>query len=178
MDRGGFQEMTETTYTVPPVPPVPPANRRDGRGDGVATAGIVLIVVGAAFLVARLVPEIAFWSLWPLLFVIGGIVQLAIPAAWRKRGVENLTDALGTMLFGVLLLGNTTGVIPWSMWLTFFSLWPVLLIAAGIAILGAATHQTWIRLLSPLVIWATLLFAAWSAYSGMPVLFSNLYLTF
>lgn len=167
--------MTETTYPAPPAPPVP---HDADRGGGVATTGIVLIVIGSAFLVARLIPQIELWNLWPLLFVVGGAVQLAIPSAWRKRGVENLTDALGTMLFGGLLLGNTTGVIPWSMWLTFISLWPVLLIAAGIAILGAATRQTWIKLFSPLVIWATLLFAAWSAYNAVPVLFSNFYFTF
>jgi hypothetical protein len=58
---------------------------------------------------------------------------------------------------GVVLLFNTTGHIPWSVWLKIFSLWPVALIAIGIELLLKKSKLSFITLLSPLLFFAAIL---------------------
>jgi hypothetical protein len=58
---------------------------------------------------------------------------------------------------GVVLLFNTTGHIPWSVWLRIFSLWPVALIAIGIELLLKKTKLSFITVLSPLLFFAAIL---------------------
>jgi hypothetical protein len=58
---------------------------------------------------------------------------------------------------GVVLLFNTTGHIPWSVWLKIFSLWPVALIAIGIELLLKKTKLSFVTLLSPLLFFAAIL---------------------
>jgi lia operon protein LiaF len=52
--------------------------------------GLMLILVGIAFQVHRLCPEIAvgelFRTYWPLALVVVGISQLMVVAPWRSRG--------------------------------------------------------------------------------------------
>lgn len=157
----GFDNITSG---VGPVhPPAPPQAWRSGG----ATAGVFLIVLGAVLLAAQFVPGVVWWELWPLLIVVGGLVQIVTPSAWRGWGLERIGEGLSTMLFGVLLLGNTTGVIPWTMWLTFISLWPALLIAAGVGIIGSSTGQAWIKVLGSMVVWAVLLYSAAIAFTGI-----------
>jgi hypothetical protein len=58
---------------------------------------------------------------------------------------------------GVVLLFNTTGHIPWSVWLRIFSLWPVALIAIGIELLLKKTKLSFVTVLSPLLFFAAIL---------------------
>jgi hypothetical protein len=51
-------------------------------------------------------------------------------------------------------------------WWNLLMLWPVLLIALGLAIVGKALQQSWIRLLSPIVIWVALLYAVSISLTG------------
>ncbi|MBI4203103.1 MAG: hypothetical protein HY532_08340, partial [Chloroflexi bacterium] len=54
----------------------------------------------------------------------------------RRRGSQGFPFfALLLIVTGVLLLLQTLGVVPWGMWIDLWRLWPVLLIAAGVAIL-------------------------------------------
>lgn len=131
-----------------------------GSRRGSVTFGIVLVVLGSAFLWAQFVPVVEWWSLWPLAVVVLGFVQAFTPGDGGVWGVDRLAEGFGTALLGALLLGNTTGVIPWLMWLTFISLWPILIISAGVALVGKASGMGWIRALSPLMIWATMLYSA------------------
>ena len=54
--------------------PGPPASLDANRGSLIA--GLILITLGALFLVDRFVPRIDFADLWPLLLVIGGVALI------------------------------------------------------------------------------------------------------
>jgi len=138
------------------------------RGGSVAF-GVFLILLGGAFLAARLTPGVSLLTLWPLAIVAAGIVQILVPSPSHGWGIERVSDGVGTVFLGVLLLGNTTGYIGWEMWFTALTLWPVLLVSAGIGLLGKAAGQAWIRALAPLIVWAALLFSAASAWNGAPL---------
>jgi hypothetical protein len=67
--------------------------------------------------------------------------------------------------FAVFLLLNTTGVLPWSFWLDAISLWPVLIIAAGLKIAVDRTPLPWLVLLGPVIVLSSL---AWLASGERP----------
>jgi hypothetical protein len=153
---------------APPAPPTPdyaapaqPINRRGGIG-----IGVILIALGMIFLVAQFVPGMAWWMMWPLFIILVGGIQIVTPDPRDGWGLSRVMDGIGTVILGLVLLGNTTGYISWSVWLVLLSLWPVLLIAAGIAIVGKALNQSWIRAISPLLIWATMAYAVATALTG------------
>lgn len=62
----------------------------------------------------------------------------------RSRWVGKLAGPLFMIAAGVLLLLNTTGVLPWSIWNILWKSWPVLLIACGAAMIldGRAKAST------------------------------------
>ena len=161
--------MGETVSADHAMDPRWSASPSDLRRSGSVGAGVFLVLIGVAFLAAQTVPGVTVWELWPLLIVAAGIVQIVVPSPYRGWGIERVSDGLGTVLVGIILLGNTTGVIGWEMWLVALSLWPVLLISAGIGILGKAAGQAWIRALAPVIIWAALVYSASTALTGTPV---------
>lgn len=65
-----------------------------------------------------------------------------------KRAAEGLT-LVGV---GVILLANMLGYLPWSVWWNILSLWPLLLISAGIDIIGKGTDNSWLRVLASLLV--------------------------
>lgn len=73
-----------------------------------------------------------------------------------KRVLEGITLAL----VGVILLLNTTGQLPWSIWLHVLSLWPLLLVAAGLEIVAKGLDAEWLRVVSSLLVIVGLLFGA------------------
>ncbi|MFA5844217.1 MAG: DUF5668 domain-containing protein [Coriobacteriia bacterium] len=73
-----------------------------------------------------------------------------------KRAFEGLT----VIAAGSILLGNSLGYLPWSVWASILSLWPLLLIAAGIDIIGRSLDNTWLRALSSLLVIGGLAFGA------------------
>lgn len=79
--------------------------------------------------------------------------------------LKRIAEGLTVIAIGLVLLGNTFGVIPWGVWWNVFTLWPVLLIAAGIDVIGRGTDNTWLRVLSSLLVIAGL---AWGVFA-MPV---------
>jgi len=148
---------------APPAPPVPSEAypRRHGLG-----VGIALIVIGLIVLASWFVPGLAWWTLWPLLIVVAGIVQVFTPSRHAGYPTHNIFDGVGTVIFGIVLLGCTTGYVSWSMWWVLLTLWPVLLIAGGIAIIGRGLQQTWLRALAPIVVWLAVLYAASVSLTG------------
>jgi hypothetical protein len=52
---------------------------------------------------------------------------------WRRR--RGLVGPVLLIALGVVFLLNNTGALEWDIWWTLFSIWPVLLIAAGIDLL-------------------------------------------
>jgi len=51
--------------------------------------------------------------------------------------------------------------------LVLLTMWPVLLMAAGIAIIGKGIGQQWLRAVAPLVIWAALAIAVASSLTPL-----------
>lgn len=73
-----------------------------------------------------------------------------------KRVLEGVT----LIAVGAILLGNTLGYLPWSVWWNVFSLWPLLLVAAGIDIVGRGLDNTWLRAFSSLIVIGGLAYGA------------------
>ncbi len=73
-----------------------------------------------------------------------------------KRAAEGLT----IVGIGLILLANTLGYLPWSVWWNVLSLWPLLIVAAGLDIIGRGTDNTWLRVLSSLLVVGGLLYGA------------------
>ena len=73
-----------------------------------------------------------------------------------KRIFEGVT----LVIIGVILLMNTTGALPWSVWLHVLSLWPLLLIAVGIDIVAKGIDAEWLRIVSSVLLIGGLLFGA------------------
>jgi len=180
-DNGDYGTGTQTQAppAAPPVPPAPPAGQaapqpsgHSGRSGGV-TAGVILILIGAALLFARFMPGLSLWQLWPFFVIVPGVVQCFTPGG-EGWSVHRFFDGLVTVTIGLLLLGNTTGYISWGVWWEVVQLWPVLLISAGLGILGKAIGQTWLRVLGTLVVIAALVLAAATSLADSPVvLFST-----
>ncbi len=85
------------------------------------------------------------------------------PAAPPARpAVDWARAAEGIQLAGVavFLLLNTMGVLPWSFWVDAITLWPVLIMSAGIRIAFEKTRAPWLLLLGPALVLGSL---AWVA---------------
>jgi hypothetical protein len=143
--------------------PPPEQGRRPRGGIGF---GVLLIALGLVFLVVEFIPGASFVQLWPLFIVLIGCVQIVTPDARDGWGVRRVFDGIGTIIVGGVLLGNTTGFISWGVWYTLLGLWPALLIAIGLSILGKASGQSWLRLLSPIVIWLAFAYAVALSFTG------------
>jgi hypothetical protein len=160
--------MSDTSYTFPSPPPVPPVGEQFQRHArrGATFWGVMLIVLGAAFLIAQFVPFLSWWMLWPLVVIVAGVAQAVTPNRDGMWTVSRVLGGLGTVLIGAVLLGNTTGYVSWTVWLTFISLWPVLLIALGISIIGSGVGLTWMRIAARLLVWSTLVLAVYVSLTG------------
>jgi hypothetical protein len=153
---------------APAAPPVPPGygpatsaapapsapsgdSPRDGgwRQGGIFFGGI-LVLVGLLALFGGVTSFFDVLRLWPLLIVFGGVMEMVSPK--REVLVKRLAEGLGTIAFGVVLLGNSLGYIPWTVWFTLATLWPVLLVALGIELVGKGLHANWLRACSNLLL--------------------------
>jgi len=160
--------MTDTTYSYPAAPSVPEAvgDYRRHRQRGAVFWGCVLIVLGAAAFAAQLVPSVSWWMLWPLMVIVSGVAHIATPDWHDAWTVRRVFEGLGTVLVGGVLLANTTGYVSWAVWPTFLSLWPVLLIALGVSVIGRGLGAEWLRIGSRLLVWATLALAVYVSLTG------------
>ena len=77
-----------------------------------------------------------------------------------------MVEGLTLVSVGLIFLGNTMGVLPWTVWFSIFSLWPILLIAAGLEVIGKGTENVWLRVLSSLVVIGGLWYGALVLPSG------------
>ena len=74
--------------------------------------------------------------------------------------VRRVFSGLNVIAIGLILLANTLGYLPWSVWWNIFSLWPLLLVAAGLDILGRSFEWQWMRAVSGAVVLGGLAFGA------------------
>jgi hypothetical protein len=156
--------MTDTTEAPsgtaqsapPPAAPQPPVGQPPEKrpGSGGMTFGLLLVVLGILLIAARLVPGIGWLSGWPLIICAFGAVEV-----FRSKDLHGVIDGLGTVTFGGILLMNTLGRLPWGIWFNVLSLWPLLLIAVGAAIVSKAVGQRWLRVAGQLVLLGGLLYA-------------------
>jgi hypothetical protein len=80
--------------------------------------------------------------------------------------VRRVMGGLTFVTVGGILLANQLGYLPWTVWGSILSLWPVLVIAAGIDIIGASVRSPVLRVLSSLVLIGALLYGALAAPAG------------
>jgi len=66
--------------------------------------------------------------------------------------VKRLAAGLGSVAIGLVLLGNTLGYIRWTVWIALASLWPLLVIAIGVELVGRGLHMNWVRALSNVIL--------------------------
>jgi hypothetical protein len=79
---------------------------------------------------------------------------------------KRIGEGVELIVIGGILLANTVGALPWSIWLSIFSLWPIWLVAAGIDLIGKSTDRAWVRVLASLVMIAALLYGALAMAPG------------
>lgn len=135
--------------------PVPTRTARGARESG-TVLGVVLIVIGLIMLLGRYVTWFEAFRLWPLFIVAGGIAGV-----FRQQGeplVKRVAEGAGSVVIGFVLLGNTLGYISWSVWVSILPLWPLLLVALGVELLGKGLGMPWVRALSNVVLIAGLLY--------------------
>ena len=63
-----------------------------------------------------------------------------------------MAEGLTVIAIGFILLGNTLGIVPWGVWWNIATLWPLLLITAGMDIIGRGMDNTWLRVLASLLV--------------------------
>lgn len=83
-----------------------------------------------------------------------------------KRAAEGLT----VISIGLVLLANTLGTLPWSVWWNILSLWPLLIVAIGVDIIGKGADVKALRVLSSLIVIGGIAYGAlvMPAGSGTP----------
>ena len=78
------------------------------------------------------------------------------PAPPRRIDWRRLADGLLLIGLGIFVLLNTTGHLPWTFWYDALTLWPILLVTAGLRIAVERTRVAWLMLLGPIIVLATL----------------------
>lgn len=141
---------------APPAPPAAPEGMLPGRGGGRGWRaggvlfGGLLVVVGILALVGGFTSVVDVLRLWPLFIVFGGLAQILNPHG--EAMIKRVAEGLGSVAIGLVLLGNTFGYIRWTVWFGLVSLWPLLVIALGIELVGRGFHMNWLRALSNVVL--------------------------
>jgi len=148
------------------VSAAPAPDRGRPRSASGARIGVLLVVLGSVLLGIQLVPGATLVQMWPALVIALGVAQLLTPPRGDETLADQVANGLGTVLIGTVLLSCTLGYVSWSMWWTLLGLWPVLLIAAGLKLLGRGSGQSWVSALAPLLIWAAILYSAGAAWTG------------
>lgn len=136
-----------------------------GRARGGIIVGLVLIALGIIFLLNNLFPGMEFNRLWPVIIIVLGFA-IFVSAFIPPFRFERIFRGLFWITIGTILLLNTLEIIPFDYWLNLLAFWPVLIIVAGLAVLGGVTHSRVVSALAPILVIATLIFAVF--YPGIP----------
>ncbi|MDR1775538.1 MAG: DUF5668 domain-containing protein [Actinomycetes bacterium] len=169
-----YEHSTQTTQTARPVVTV--RERRPVSG-GAIGFGVILVLIGLGLLISRVAGVspylqryfggISLWSMWPLVIVLTGIVTVFTPDHKEGRWtIARLADGVAGIVLGLVLLTNSVGWVPWSMWRSVWSLWPILLVICGIACVEAATKLKWLRIVTAVIFCATLILCALAWWQG------------
>lgn len=71
------EKMSDETKTNETNQAETPGQNKDRRNDGNLWGGLILITLGAVFLIDRFVPRIHFGDLWPVILVVIGIILIS-----------------------------------------------------------------------------------------------------
>ena len=91
------------------------------------------------------------------------------PGVYARRdgwNVERIFDGFVTVAIGLVILAITTGYVGFSVVWQILALWPVLLIAIGLDLLGKALHTSWVRALGSMAVIAALAYSVAVTASG------------
>lgn len=159
---------------APPVPPAPPGTawnpppgefpRTRRMRSGGAVIGVLLVLAGLFAFFGGFTSVLDLLRLWPLLVIFGGVMQMLNPRG--DAAIKRVAEGLGSVAVGLVFLGNSFGLIPWTVWIAVFSLWPLLLVALGIELVGRGLHLTWLRALSNVVLILGLAYAVFVLQPG------------
>jgi phage shock protein C len=145
-------------------PPPNPADRVTGavkqHWSGALVLGAVLVGVGVLILLANLV-NLSLWRFWPVILIVAGLVQLFTPSS-KGWSLVRAGSAIALITVGIALLAWMFQIISGNAFVQcFFNLWPVLLVVAGLAIIGNAKKISAFNLAGSLLFSATLLWGLW-----------------
>ena len=73
------------------------------------------------------------------------------------------------LFFGALLLMQTTGYLPWSLWDTLWRFWPVLMIIAGINLLLRKLNPWLVSLIVAAILAGCVLYAIYLIPASRPI---------
>lgn len=156
-----------TATAAPPAPPAPKAPAGvgmlppEGRPRG-AFIGGMLVLLGVLLLLLNVVPGLSLIRFWPVIVIVIGVVQAITRGHEGRPRVNRVFDGFVTISMGAVLLACSIGVLPWMVWWSVFSLWPVLLISAGLGILGRGTGHEWLGAVGSVLVMAALFFGAFA----------------
>ena len=87
-----------------------------------------------------------------------------------EGGVDWVRLADGVFLtgLGVFAYLNATGRLPWTFWFDALTLWPIMLVTAGLRIAFNHTRRAWLIVLGPLTVLGLLAGMASGRLSGAP----------
>ncbi len=71
------ETMNEETKNQEPASQEQPTTPKHNRGDGNLWGGLILIALGAIFLIDRFVPRIDFGDLWPVILIVVGVILIS-----------------------------------------------------------------------------------------------------
>jgi phage shock protein C len=127
--------------------------------------GAVLIGVGVIALLSNFV-HISLWRFWPVVLIVVGVVCLFTPGN-KGWSLERAGNSIVLITVGLALLAWMLQVIQTRVFvMAFLEFWPVLLVIAGIFIIGAARKSSVVKLASALVFSAMIVFGLW-IYVGL-----------
>lgn len=86
-----------------------------------------------------------------------------------RRIIEGLT----VVAVGGVLLASTLGALSWRVWLSVSALWPLLIVAVGIDLVGKGLRREWLRVLASLLVLGGVAFGVASAVAGGGVAMSG-----
>lgn len=103
--------------------------------------GSAVLAVDAALLVDFLVDGIVWWRLWPVVLVVAGTVLMFVPARSCSRP-RRFSGGLALTSLGVVLSFISVGVLsPDSAVYALSKMWPMVLVMAGLMMMGSSLHD-------------------------------------
>lgn len=137
---------------------------------GTLVTGIVLVILGTAFIIVNLIPGITPIRTWPFIFIVAGIGFFLPALIWpdAREGLAGLyiPGAIFITLGGIFLFNTLSG--NWAIWGYAWILIPA---SVGLGLFLGATVGKWDKAVSRTGIWMMLI--STTVFAFMAALFGN-----